>query len=194
MLTKALLLFFTAASITAYCQTDTTQLTKSKVQYYNQFSFGALSGKDGQGTGVMVSMINGVRINRLAVGAGLSYDGYKNWNVVPIFGSASFDVARLRSSALYLQMNIGYSFASRIIPDNAILNEYREYGSQMINSMIGYRLRAQKYSLYIQAGHKYQVVHYSFHPLPSWSSEWIPRAYVEEELNRFVVAIGFGFN
>lgn len=191
MVTRIFVLLFFATS--AYSQNDSTQL-KAKWQYYNQISFGTLSGKDGQGTGVTVSMINGVRINRLAVGAGISYDGYKNWNVVPIFGSASFDVARFRNSALYLQMNVGYSFARRKIPDDAVLNDYREYGSQMINAMAGYRLHAEKYRLYVQAGHKYQVIHYSFHPLPPWSSESIPRVYVEEELNRFVVAIGFGFN
>lgn len=151
-------------------------------------------GKDGQGTGLTTSLINGVRVNRIALGVGIGYDGYKNWNTVPVFGSASFDVAKIKRNAFYLQMNVGYAFASRILPDDGVVNDYREYGSQMINAMAGYRLRADKYQLYIQAGHKYQVAHYSYNPLPPWSSEWGPRVSVEEELNRFVVAIGFGFN
>lgn len=194
MLTRAFLLLLVAASVKAYGQDDSIQSTNRKWQYYNQFSAGALIGKDGQGTGVTTSLINGVRVNRLALGVGIGYDGYKNWNTVPVFGSASFDLAKTRGNAFYLQMNVGYSFASRKKYNGIVLNDYTEYGSQMINTMVGYRLQADKYRLYIQAGHKYQVVHYGYHPLPSWSSERAPRVYVEEEFNRFVVAVGFGFN
>ena len=141
-----------------------------------------------------LSMIHGIRMNRLAIGGGVAFDGYRNWNVVPVFGSASYDVVRIKSNALFVQLNVDYSFSNRITDTEQMFNNYNAYGSQMINSMVGYRIKAKQYSLYMQVGHKYQVVHYKFDPMPSWSSFWMPAVSVEENLNRFVVAIGLGLN
>lgn len=182
------------ATLFAQAQVDSTSMAARKVKYFNAFSAGGLTGKSGQGTGATLSMIHGIRMNRLAIGGGVAFDGYRNWNVVPVFGSASYDVVRIKSNALFVQLNVGYSFANRITDTEQMFNNYNAYGSQMINSMVGYRIKAKQYRLYMQVGHKYQVVHYKFDPMPSWSSFWMPAVSVEENLNRFVVAIGLGLN
>jgi hypothetical protein len=187
---KFCIILIFATTLLAHAQSDSTK----RVKYFNQFTAGGLMGKSGQGTGVTLSTIHGIRIKRLSVGAGLAFDSYRNWNVVPIFGSISFDVANIKTNSLFLQLNIGYSFANRIDLEGPGLPSYKEYGSQMINPMIGYRINAKKYRLYVQAGHKFQVVHYGYDPQPAWSSFWAPIVSVDEKLSRFVMAIGFGIN
>lgn len=172
-------------------QPDSTQLSPRKVIYFNHVLAGGLFGEEGDGSGLSISTTHGIRVKRLALGAGVAFDSYGQWKTIPAFGSISYDFAKIKSNAFFLQFNAGYANASRIKKEEWA--DYREYGSQMICSLIGYRIRTQQFSLYVQAGHRFQKVSYSYDPTP-WASQLHARYTVDEEINRVVVQIGFGLH
>jgi hypothetical protein len=177
----------------AIAQSDSTAFSKNKIIYFNNFLAGGLFGESGQGNGLTISTTHGVRINRLALGAGVGFDSYYHWKAAPVFGTVSFDVAKIKRNALFLQLNAGYAHAERIRREEW-LTDYNEYGKEMISSMLGYRIHAEKFSLYLVAGHKFQKTNFSYNMAP-WGSFAPPSMlYVEENINRLVIQIGFGLH
>jgi hypothetical protein len=193
MKTKGIVIFTIAifSCCHLFAQTDSVAQSKKKIHYFNSFLIGGLFGKSEQGSGVTLSMVHGVRFQRLAVGAGIGMDYYQDWKMLPVFGSISFDVAKIKNSAFYIQLNGGYSRA-REIKKEEFEPEYEHVsGKGMFNAMIGYRIRLRQCSIYMAAGHKFQRVTYSYNPMP-WSSVPGSNIFVEEDMNRFVVQLGFG--
>lgn len=180
-------------SFAAWGQTDSLTVEKRKVVYFNNVLAGGLFGESGQESGLSLSTTHGIRWGRMALGAGVGFDSYLHWKAVPFFGSISVDLARIKQNAFYFQINAGNSFAEKINRETWLF-DYREYGSTMIGTTAGYRINTDKLTLYIAAGHKFQRVHYSYNPSP-WSSEWGGSTFfVEEDMNRFLVQIGFGWH
>ena|SRR5688572_33134807 len=179
----------------ANAQSDSSVVSKNKVIYYNNFLAGGLLGESGKGSGLTLSMTHGIRISRFTVGAGLGFDSYFDWKAVPVFGTVEFDFAKIKRNAFFVQFNAGYADANRINREEWITgSEYREYGGPMISYMLGYKIRAEKFSLYLLAGHKSQEATFSYNPQP-WSSFYAPPNYsVEENMNRLVVQLGFGLH
>jgi hypothetical protein len=176
-----------------FAQTDSLSVPKNRIRYYNTFLIGGLLGQSEQGTGASFSMIHGIRVNRLSLGGGIAFDAYRDWKTVPLFGSVNFDFARLKKSAFFIQMNGGYAKAWDVKKDNfePVYDELS--GKGMLNSMIGYRLSLHHYSIHISAGHKFQRIEYSYNATP-WSSVPGSNTFVEEDMNRIVIQLGFGFN
>jgi hypothetical protein len=187
--------FLLGLSLSALAQSDSIALRKTRVRYFNNFLAGGLLGDEGQGTGFSISTTHGVRVNRLALGAGVGYDSYYDWRTIPVFGSVSYDFAKVKRNAFYLQVNAGYAHAKKIRKEEW-LTDYRDYGGEMISTLIGYRIATEKLSIYIAGGHKYQRANFSYDPVPAWSSWTAPESYfnIEESMNRLVVQIGFGFH
>jgi hypothetical protein len=171
-------------------QPDSTKVSARKVVYFNNLLVGGLFGNTGGG--LSVSTTHGIRIKRLALGAGVGFDSYGRWETGSIFGAASYDFVKIRKNAFYLQFAAGHSNASKVEKEEW-WGDYKESGGSMINTMLGYRIAARQFSLYIQVGHKYQEAHYSYNPQP-WSSTWGSTNFVDEEINRLVFQIGFGFH
>ncbi len=193
MKTRILLFILFIICISAHAQVDSSVPSKRKVIYYNNFLAGGLLGESGTGSGLTLSTTHGIRINRFSVGAGFGFDSYFDWKTVPVFGTIEFDFAKIKRNAFFLQFNAGYADAKRINREEWI-TEYREYGGEMISFMLGYKIRAEKFSLYVLAGHKSQEANYSYNPQP-WSSFSSPPNYsVEENMNRLVVQLGFGLH
>ena len=174
-------------------QTPDVEVLKKKVTYFNTFLAGGLMGETGKGTGVTLSTVHGVRLKSAAFGAGIGFDSYLDWKTLPIFGSVSFDFAKIRSNTLFIQFNAGYAEAWLVREEETWIPRYRDYGGTMVASSLGYRITKEKFSLYAMAGHKFQRAHSSFES-ELWSS-FAPaiRQRVEEDMNRLVVQIGFGF-
>ena len=194
MKTSIVLLCLLCIGVSSRAQSDSSSVSK-KITYFNNLLAGGLFGDSGKGSGVTISTTHGVRINRFAIGAGIGFDSYFDWKTVPVFGSLSFDFAKVRQHAFFLQFNGGYAEASRIErAEEEWLTEYREYGGEMISSMLGYKINTGKFNLYILAGHKYQKAHFSYNPLAPWSSFRAPEVSVEENMNRIVFQIGFGLH
>jgi hypothetical protein len=187
---------FTLLSFQSYlllAQEDSLGVSKNKIHYYNSFLAGGLLGKSKQGSGASFSMAHGIRINRLAIGAGLGFDSYLDWKTVPLFGAVSFDFAKIKKNAFFIQLNGGYAWAWDIVKENFEPNYDKLSGKGMISSMVGYRISLNQYSIYFSAGHKFQRIEYSYNPTP-WSSVPGSNTFVEEDMNRFVLQLGFGFN
>jgi hypothetical protein len=167
---------------------------KKKLTYYNSFLAGGLLGESGKGTGVSLSTTHGVRLNRFAFGAGIGFDSYLDWKTLPVFGSISFDFARIKSNALFLQFNCGYAEAWLVEKQEEWMPPYRDYGGGTLSSLIGYRITKEKFSVYMLAGHKFQRAHASYETEP-WSS-FAPQygRFIEEDMNRLLVQIGFGIH
>jgi hypothetical protein len=137
-------------------------------------------------------MTHGVRMNRLALGAGVGFDSYLDWKTIPIIGSIYFDFAKIKQNAFFILFNAGYSNAWRIKGEEPIFDE-QVRGGEVINSMVGYRIKTNQFGLYISAGHKFQKVQRSYNPNP-WSSVPGSKISIEENMNRMVVQIGFGLH
>jgi hypothetical protein len=179
--------------MSANAQSDSIAVSKTKVKYFNNILAGGLFGESGNGAGLSISTTHGIRIHRVAIGAGLGFDSYLDWKTVPVFGSISFDFAKIRQNAFFVQFNAGYAEARRIDRPEWLV-EYKEYGGEMLSPMLGYRISTEKFNLYISGGYKYQKAHFSYNAVP-WSS-FVPAAEnsVEENMNRVVVQIGFGLH
>lgn len=190
----SLLTVFTWVIFSAGAQPIDVASPKKKFEYFNTFLAGALMGETGKGTGVTLSTTHGVRLKRVAFGAGIGFDSYFDWKALPIFGSVSFDFGKIKSNALFLQFNAGYAEAWLVRDEEAWMPQYRDYGGAMVSSSIGYRISKERFSLYVMAGHKFQRAHSAYEPEP-WSS-FAPqfRHRIEEDMNRLVVQIGFGLH
>jgi hypothetical protein len=194
MKTRILFFILFIICISVHAQVDSGVPAKRKVIYYNNFLAGGLLGDSGYGSGLTLSTTHGIRINRFSVGGGFGFDSYFDWKTVPVFGAVEFDFAKIKRNAFFLQFNAGYADARRINGEEWTNVEYREYGGVMTSFMLGYKIRAEKFSLYVLAGHKSQEANYSYNPQP-WSSFSSPPNYsVEENMNRLVVQLGFGLH
>jgi hypothetical protein len=189
-----LLVAVACISYSVAAQTPDIEPPKRKLVYYNSFLAGGLLGEPGKGSGLTLSTTHGIRIKRFSLGAGVGFDSYFDWKTLPIFGSVTFDFGKIKSNALFLQFNAGYAEAWLIEDNELWMPEYRDYGGTMVSSMIGYRITKERFSLYMLAGHKFQRAHSSYEAEP-WSS-FAPQfsTFVEEEMNRLVVQIGFGLH
>ncbi|HET6539077.1 MAG TPA: hypothetical protein VFG46_01260 [Chryseolinea sp.] len=193
MKTRILLFILFVICISAHAQVDSGVPSKRKVIYYNNFLAGGLLGASGTGSGLTLSTTHGIRINWLTLGVGVGYDSYFDWKTVPVFGTIEADFAKVKRNAFFLQFNAGYADARRINREEWI-TDYKEYGGEMVSLMVGYKIRAEKFSMYVLAGHKFQEANFSYNPQP-WSSFSSPPNYsVEENMNRFVVQLGFGLH
>lgn len=189
----SLLTFLCVVSFSLHAQQESNEFPKKKILYYNSFLAGGLFGESGQGSGLSLSTTHGLRVKQVAFGAGVGLDSYLDWKTLPIFGSISLDFGRIKSNALFLQLNGGYAEAW-LVRKQQWIPEYRDYGGGMISSLIGYRIVKERFSLYMLAGHKFQRAHRSYEPEP-WSS-FAPQLsyFVKEDMNRLVVQIGFGLH
>ncbi len=175
-----------------FAQSDSSSVSKNKVVYFNSFLAGGIFGKTESGSGPSLLMTHGVRMNRLAFGAGVGFDSYLDWKTLPVIGSIYFDFAKIKQNALFILFSAGYSNAWRIKREDPTFDQ-RVSGGEVINSMMGYRIKTNQFSLYISAGHKFQKVHRSYNPNP-WSSVPGSKISIEENMNRMVVQIGFGLH
>ena len=190
----SLLILLASVSFGGMAQTVDVEIPKKKVTYFNTFLAGGLMGETGKGTGVTLSTIHGVRLKRAAFGAGIGFDSYFDWKTLPIFGSVSFDFGKIRSNALFVQFNAGYAEAWLVRDEDSWTPPYRDYGGTTVASSIGYRITKERFSIYVMAGHKFQRAHLTYEP-EIWNI-FAPavRQRIEEDMNRLVVQIGFGFH
>lgn len=182
-----ILLFLTGFILQA--QHDSTVIPNSRLRYFNTFLAGGLLGNADESYTMSLSTIHGIKTGRLRAGLGSGLDSYTGWRVLPVYASVSFDWARIRKNALFVQLNLGNSFAWKIEGVEGS-SSFQEKGGFMINTMIGYRIsHAAKNSLYIAIGHKAQRTQYEY------TYDWMSSRFtVREELQRLVFLIGFGLH
>ena len=200
MSTKSYFLFFLFSLLTcqAVAQTDSLGRVGSKVRYWNNFLLGGLQGGHKE-TSFSFTTTHGVRLGRLAVGLGAGLDAYGDWKVFPMFASASFDFARIKNDAFFIQMNGGYGRAIYTGEERATMANVDNGGGKMLNPMLGYRFKADRFRIYLAAGYKFQRNTYSYnynivYDFAPGGPYDFPRYTVQEDMQRFVVQLGFGWH
>ncbi|NJM26500.1 MAG: hypothetical protein HC859_14485 [Bacteroidia bacterium] len=101
----------------------------------------------------------------------------------------SFDFARIRANAFFLQANYGYADGVKLrgVEGSGDLNTR---GGAFTNALVGYRIDvSKKASMIVAAGWRSQVLSYSYSY--QWTSQ--TKYDVTETLNRVELRIGFGF-
>ncbi len=196
MKNKLLLGFcFMMTAFTLAAQSDTVSSKHSnQIRYSNSFHVGALIGKKGNGSYTSLSTVHGIRYNRLGAGLGVGYDGYTGWRTLPIVAAISYDFAKVKNNAFFVQFNGGYSFAYRTeeYEDNL---DYDIDGGQTFAGLLGYRIKTDKLSIHISSGYKFQRIKYSYTPSFWWYADVAaPVTSVERDMERWVVQIGIGIN
>ncbi|HYC86222.1 MAG TPA: hypothetical protein VEB86_13410 [Chryseosolibacter sp.] len=182
---------------TARAQGDSVRIDTSRfaLTYFNQFTAGGLLGKrENGGHTVSASMIHGVRWKWLSMAAGLSLDSYHEWNIVPVYGSIGLDLGRSPNSGFFVQFSAGPSIVRHIDREFAFV-VFKEEGGRMTYPSLGYRIRSEKWSMYVIAGYKFQRIRYT--ESPEWSPEWGPVPYkfnVVRDMERICIQLGFGLH
>ena len=195
MKTSIVLCCFLCVGVSVNAQSDSSVVSKKRITYFNNILAGGLFGESGKGSGLSISTTHGVRLSRFTIGAGIGFDSYMDWKAVPVFASVSFDFAKVRQNAFFVQVNAGYADAHRInLEEWPAEYEYKESGGEMLSSMLGYRFAAGKFNLYVSAGYKYQQARFSYNSAPWSSFSQMPKTSVEENMNRVVIQIGFGLH
>lgn len=201
MSTKPRLFFLVFLFLTceAVAQTDSLKHDGQKIRYWNNFLFGGLTGD--HKTDFSFATTHGIRLGRMAVGLGIGLDAYGDWKVFPMFASASFDFARIKNNALFVQMNGGYGRANYTAERRDGGPAIENGGGKMLNPMLGYRIKADRFRIYIAMGYKFQRNKYTYHyDYNTALIDFAPGAYqsprysVQEDMQRFVVQMGFGWH
>ncbi len=167
-----------------------------KVRYTNSFLSGGSVGGSEELWGMSVSTFHGIKVERWRFLIGIGMDGYSDWLTYPMMGSVSFDLSHpKKKKGLYLIVNSGYAFADKTIPIEWT-DSFSDKGGMIFNPMIGYRITIGSVDLYFQSGYKNQQVSYRYsYNYGGWGgSPGSGYKYkVDQDLNRFVFQIGFGF-
>jgi len=143
--------------------------------------------------------VEGIKIGKkLRVGAGVGLDSYFEWNMMPVYGSISYDLIG-KKNALYAELNYGGALASwRPL-------EYQEYGYQKTDAGkvysygMGYRIKYEKLRISIGVGRKTQLVT-SFYEYPTYywnNNNYVlgepSRKTVKNEMNRLMLWLAVGW-
>ncbi len=181
-----------------------TLVKSQKTEYFFYIQSGTLIGCNECSRGKELSFsgatVHGVKIgNRLRVGAGIGYDSYFDWNHVPAFGSVSWDLFA-RKNAFFIQFSYGGTLKSW---KYSLYDEYgyqKSTGGQMMNPMVGYRIRYHEVSISLMAGYKFQRMA-TFYEYPSYY--WDPArgqvmgdpmtTEINREMNRFMLSLAIGW-
>jgi hypothetical protein len=193
MKTSGLLFIFLACSFFVWAQPDS--IPSKKPSYFNSFHAGGLFGKKGNGSGESFSMIHGIRFQKFGYGLGVGYDAYQEWRTVPFFASVNLDFRAVGENTFFVRIDAGYAAAWYPNEDEEPF-VYDQQRGPMVHPLLGYRIRSEKFHLYITAGYKFQAINYVRTPRWTWDSGWgggLSKMYVGRDIERISLQLGFGF-
>ncbi len=183
-----LFLLMGCACFSTAAQSDTTG---SKADWFISLHSGILTGTTGRGSSVTTALVQGVRYHTFSIGVGVGYDGYLNWQVLPVFASLGWDFAERKDHAWFVQVSTGYSKAWNAFEEQQQLY-FRDEGGFFYHPAIGYRLHQGKLTIYLTAGYKLQRLHYKVAPRWSgWGGAGL-RSSVEQDMERLSIQMGIG--
>lgn len=172
-------------SVPTFAQPDNAV---SRPRYFFSLHSGALLGKRQLGTSFTSSLLQGLRHKRLAVGVGIGYDAYTDWRAMPVFATINFDFLHIRGNALFIQMSAG---TSKVWNPMLIESEfvYLRDDNIFLNPLLGYRIKGEKFNVYLSAGYKFQSIEYEW----SWGGGG-GKTYFNRDTQRMAIQLGFGFH
>jgi hypothetical protein len=172
-----------------------SSLRKNKPVYFFLIQSGALLNKQ---AALTTSTIHGIKIgNRLRAGLGIGYDSFKDWQTMPVFGSASWDFYIINGNSLFAQLNYGWTPYVR----NYAIKDYYGFkkvrGGEYFSAMIGYRINSGNLSVALQAGFRHQKVEADYENIYyAWLSSY-PSPYnmqnLRQAMNRLAISLSIGF-
>lgn len=169
-------------------ETDTTA-SAGRVSYFGYIGIAAMFSEHNKPYTAGIHTIHGVKLGRFKMGAGLGLDSYDEWRVCTVFGSGTFDFARIRDNAFFIQANYGYADGVRL-RDIEGSDDLNTQGGPFTNVLIGYRVDvSKKTSVIVAAGWRSQILSYSYSY--AWASQ--TKYDITETLNRVELRLGFGF-
>lgn len=181
-------LFILQSWSSAFAQETNMPLVKPH-RYFNSFQSGALLGEKDKGTSFTFSMVHGVRLNTIGIGVGVGFDSYPRWKTVPLSFVFSLDLFKVKENSGYLMVAVGHARAwhrQQFVYEPT----YNADGGFSFGPTAGYRIKADRYNLYLSAGYRFQRINYTYSGFYYGPSEYR----VEEDVQRAVIQIGFGLN
>ncbi len=180
-----------AVATTASAQKKDT--TRFKPHYYGMFLNGAQIGCTdcdlNNKVTISAYLINGVQFSkRFSTGIGVGFDSYEQWKTMPVFLHLSQKIIS-RKNGLSVQLNGGYSFAWMDKLGYELPN-LKQQGGLMVHYALTYQYELEKVRLLFSVGMKQQTVWYSYRY--EWTSQYNQTKNIQD-LNRFVVQVGFGW-
>lgn len=163
--------------------------TVSSPHYFLSVHAGGLFGKKGNGSSLTTAVVQGVRYQRFALGAGIGYDAYQDWQTLPMFGSLSYDILKKRKNIFFLQLHAGYSKAWNPFTNEQQISSGLEAG-RLFHPQIGYRLTSGKLNVSLSVGYKFQRLKYESTPM--WWG-WGTKTTVKRDIERLSFQLGIGF-
>lgn len=187
MQSRVLLVF--AASFVSFSSVAQPDSTVSRSHYFVSVYAGGLFGKKGNGSSLTTTVIQGVRYQRFALGAGVGYDAYQDWQTLPLFGSLGYDVLTRGNNIFFLQLHAGYSKAWNPFTNEQQISSSLEAG-RLLHPVVGYRLTRGNLNVSLSAGYKFQRLKYESAPM--WW-DWANKATVKRDIERLSIQMGIGF-
>lgn len=156
---------------------------------------GALIGKKQNGVSFSANTVHGVRFRNLTVGAGISYDHYGSWRTIPVFGMIAYDFPSLHNNRLYIQLSSGATAVKHVDSENDNF-VFHEKGGRMIQPSVGYKIKSDRWSLYITGGYRFQRIKYvqTYRDFWGFREGDQPKTTVTRDMNRLFIQVGFGIN
>jgi hypothetical protein len=143
------------------------------------------------------STIHGLKIGeKLRAGVGLGFDTYRDWRVLPFFGSVSWDLFG-KKNKVFTQLNYGWARAWNPYVEMFGYNAVK--GGQSFAAMMGYRIAYGDMRIALLAGWKSQITTMS-HEQPYYS--WLMantvyessfRQTTKSNLNRIAISLSVGW-
>lgn len=161
----------------------------SRSHYFLSVYAGGLLGKKGNGASLTTALVQGVRYQRFALGAGIGYDAYQDWQTLPVFGSLSCDLLKRGNNIFFVQLHAGYSKAWNPFTNEQQISSGLEAG-RLFHPLIGYRLASAKLNVSLSVGYKFQRLKYE--PTPMWW-DWGNKVTVKRDIERLSIQMGIGF-
>ncbi len=174
------------------------------VEYFFNVQFGSLVGCNDCGTGkdftFNTATQHGVLIGKkFRTSLGLGFDSYLNWQTLPLFASASWDlIGNRNSNALFVQLSYGWAHPWFVRTSQYAYFNTDPYtsvdGGRMINPQIGYRLKYYDLKVALSLGYKYQQIHYRAFGNPNCPSCDFGQYYeVIQDMNRLQINMTVGW-
>ena len=186
MNSTVLALAFLVASISVSAQADSSA---SKPAFFFVLHYGGLLGERGHGVSLTSSFELGVRYKRMSFAAGIGYDSYPEWRILPVFGSIGTDIIRKKDRAWFMAVESGYAKAwNPTIGEEQVI--YGQEKGFFVHPLAGYRITRDKLTVCLSAGYKIQMLGYVMTP------RWMggnSKTTVELIMERLSVRLGIGF-
>ena len=176
------------------------------IEYFFNVQSGVLVGCNDCGKGkeftFSAATVNGITIGKkFRTGVGLGFDSYQNWQTLPLFGMASWDlIGSKNKNALFVQ--IAYGWAHPWFVRDGFYSNYTSdpfsivKGGKMVNPQIGYRIKYYNLRLSMTVGYKFQRIFYkqpNYFYCPTCDFPQLSFDEVTHDMNRVQLVMSVGW-